>query len=265
MKPVLEDLALILPCALAMVAKFPILGASKTRLASAVGAEAALDFSRASLLDLLERFAQLDDEKGQLERVLLYAPPDAEESFKQLLEQEGLSEKWRLMPILEGDNLRTADLTAKLRDAVHRLTAQGLGATLFIGSDCPELPAAEVSYALRAVRSGRAYIAPAQDGGYVLLGVPHCPAAVAVFDGVEWSCARTCVSQIRRLMQEGFPLEVGATYADVDEEEDFKALRIRRQVGPIACVCAVFFVCIFVRLCLCVCVCVCVCTCVCQW
>lgn len=44
--------------------------------------------------------------------------------------------------------------------------------TIFLGMDCPYLSAADYQQAVAEARAGRAYISPAEDGGYVLLALP---------------------------------------------------------------------------------------------
>jgi glycosyltransferase A (GT-A) superfamily protein (DUF2064 family) len=64
----------------------------------------------------------------------------------------------------------------------------------------------------------------AQDGGYVLLGVPsHCPLHVFGPD-VLWSSIDTCATQIKSLERAGLECVIGNMYFDVDEFHDIRKL-----------------------------------------
>ena len=116
------------------------------------------------------------------ERVLLFAPASARSQFEQLLQQHHIPLAsssssssqlgWRLVPMIEGD-LKSSDLGEKLKAALNTVREQGLSTSsvVFIGNDCPELSTQLVHQAMiDAATHARAFIAPASDGGYVLLG-----------------------------------------------------------------------------------------------
>ena len=96
-----------------------------------------------------------------------------------------------------------------------------------MGMDSPEIGPAHVADALsRARRGASAYICPATDGGYTLLALP--PAAPnKVFQGVEWSTERTCLSQANAIAKCGIPVLVGPVFDDIDEVGDLMGLRDR--------------------------------------
>jgi glycosyltransferase A (GT-A) superfamily protein (DUF2064 family) len=91
-----------------------------------------------------------------------------------------------------------------------------------------------------------AHLCPADDGGYVLLGLPRelftsptCDAARAsLFEGVRWSSSDTCSSQAQALARAGLRAVVlGPTYHDCDEIEDVLGLevRLRAAAAPSRC------------------------------
>lgn len=67
---------------------------------------------------------------------------------------------------------------------------------------------------------------PASDGGYTLLGLPAA-AERGTFEGVKWSDALTCKSQVLALASRGVHTRVGGTYHDVDEADDVAGLERR--------------------------------------
>ena len=99
------------------------------------------------------------------------------------------------------------------------------GAVL-IGSDCPALRPADLRAAARALRGGAdAVLAPAEDGGYALIGVRR--AARTLFDGVDWGSARVLAQTRRRLRRLGWRWTELRTVWDVDRPED--VLRLRKS------------------------------------
>ena len=141
--------------ALVMLAKWPGGGASKTRLARGLVADGhapdeaqrwAAAFVRAAVSDLLVRFGQAAPSHGW-QCVLLYAPPvdEARTYFASLLEELGLAQVWRMLPVLASSNAKSADLGGILADAACRAReACSSGRVAFFGADCPELPVASV-------------------------------------------------------------------------------------------------------------------------
>ncbi|CAN0139534.1 unnamed protein product [Discosporangium mesarthrocarpum] len=108
--------------------------------------------------------------------------------------------------------------------------SQRNGAVVFVGMDTPELPWIEVRAAAAAARDGHAYVCPAEDGGYCLLGLPPAASpAEVVFGGVKWSDPLTCVSQMGTLAAAGVLTLVGGTYSDVDEPGDLAGVHERSQ------------------------------------
>jgi len=213
--------------------------ASKTRLAAGLAASldeetaraTATAFALASLSDLLERLAGVCTR-----RVLLHAPPTdaARDELAGLLGSLAVCDQWELMPVLPAAaGGPPPDLGAVLADAAARCRSPNAPAVIFIGMDCPDLPAEEIVHAARVCSEpGHAYICPATDGGYVLLGLPADARADAVFAGVEWSAPETCASQVASLVRSGLRCTHGGRYRDVDEAEDLVALAHRLRCGP---------------------------------
>ena len=119
------------------------------------------------------------------------------------------------------------------------------GRLVFIGSDCPELPPSELQAALHTCRQPHAaHLCPADDGGYVLLGLPRDlyaadTARASLFEGVRWSSSDTCSSQAKALARAGLrAVVVGPTYHDCDELEDVLGLEVRLRAAPAPSRCA---------------------------
>jgi glycosyltransferase A (GT-A) superfamily protein (DUF2064 family) len=211
----------------------------KTRLATSLtpllgeeaAREAATAFALSSLSDLLERLA------GECQRrVLLYAPPTeaARDKLATLTDALGVSNAWELLPVLQqADGGPPTDLGAVLTDAATRCRASSAPIVVFIGMDCPTLPAFELQNAMTMCsQPGCAYICPVTDGGYALLGLPADVSPAAAFAGVSWSASDTCKSQVAALARAGCDCDRGDTYGDVDEAEDLRVLAQHLQHLP---------------------------------
>lgn len=219
---------------LVMVAKYPKIGRSKTRLSKSVlGPDRALAFAHASIEDTLYR---LGSGSSGIRKVLYYAPSDAKERFQQTCNDVCGKGVWELMPMATSEEaLRGSGLTSILRHALCRckdMFGEDVSVT-FVGMDAPLLNTKDVLDAVRSsVTHSVANIFPANDGGYVLLSLPP-GAPNTVFDDVEWSTASTLRSQVAQLTRCQVRVrESKHTFLDVDELDDLIELaRILRLAG----------------------------------
>ena len=122
-----------------------------------------------------------------------------------------------------GDRMHRAFRRA-LRDHKH---------VVLVGSDCPGLTPADLRAAVRALRAGAdAVIAPAEDGGYPLIGLRRV--SRRLFDGIPWSGPEVLARTRRRLKALRWRWRELRTLWDVDRPED--VLRLRRsgllQIAP---------------------------------
>ncbi|CAM9395188.1 unnamed protein product, partial [Ectocarpus sp. 8 AP-2014] len=216
---------------LVLVSKYPTPGSSKTRLIPALGEALAAQLAMAMLQDLLQRFS-IEDPAGEFRKVFVYAPPSAGPSVNKMLKDMGLDKTWDAEPVSSGTPLRESGLTTILEAALASARSRERdGAVIFVGMDTPELPWSEVVAARSsAEKDGKAYICPASDGGYTLLGLPP-KAGRGTFEGVKWSDSLTCKSQTRALTLRGVSIRTGGTYHDVDEADDVAGLEKRSPRG----------------------------------
>jgi len=178
-------------------AKQPLPGRVKTRLIPALGADGAARLAAG----MLERTVEEALATGLA--VELCGEPDAATWFK-------------------GDVAKTAqgegDLGQRLARAARRvLAAEPL---LLIGADCPSLDRRRLRAAADALAEYDAVIHPAQDGGYVLLGLARFDPSL--FEGIAWSTATVGTDTIARIEALGWSLDVRETLADVDEPADLR-------------------------------------------
>jgi glycosyltransferase A (GT-A) superfamily protein (DUF2064 family) len=98
---------------------------------------------------------------------------------------------------------------------------------LLIGSDCPALQPDDLRRAARLLRGGvDVVLAPAEDGGYALIGARRI--APGVFAGVRWGSTEVLARTVANLARARLEFRLLRTVWDVDRPEDLERLRSRR-------------------------------------
>jgi rSAM/selenodomain-associated transferase 1 len=194
------------PVAIAILAKAPVPGFAKTRLIPALGAE------RAALLAarLIARAAEIAS-RSAVGPVTLWAAPDQSDSLFQALR---VRHAMTLARQSEGD----------LGTRIHTAIAAANGPALVIGTDCPALTSDHLRSAADILRRGTdAVILPAEDGGYVLIGV-RAPRA-AIFEPMCWGSPRVLGETRRRLRALRLTWQEPVMLWDLDLPADIERLR----------------------------------------
>jgi len=115
---------------------------------------------------------------------------------------------------------RGADLGERMRRAFHAALRRYCGVIL-IGSDSPALRAADLRRAARWLRGGcDAVLAPAEDGGYALIGLRR--PMPRLFEGIAWGGAEVYAATLERLGEARW--RALRTVWDVDRPEDLARL-----------------------------------------
>lgn len=190
-------------CALIVFAKAPVPGYVKTRLARAIGDEAAARLAQRMLMETLGNAAAAGI--GPVE--LCCAPDDSAPILRAAAAAHGIC--------LTRQGV--GDLGARMQRALARSLCKHSRA-LLIGTDAPGLGPAELRAAAGLLTSHSAVFTPAVDGGYVLVGL-SAPQP-ALFDGIEWSTPRVMAQTRERARSLGLVLGELPPLADVDEPED---------------------------------------------
>ncbi|HJT62211.1 MAG TPA: TIGR04282 family arsenosugar biosynthesis glycosyltransferase [Burkholderiales bacterium] len=108
-----------------------------------------------------------------------------------------------------------------LGERMHHALSRSPGAIL-IGTDCPALTAADLRRALRLLRGGaEVVIAPAEDGGYALIGARRVPAEL--FREIAWGSSSVYDETVTRLKP--YRWRALRTVWDVDRPEDLERFR----------------------------------------
>ena len=96
-------------------------------------------------------------------------------------------------------------------------------AVILVGTDCPALRASDLRRAARALAEGcAAVIAPAEDGGYPLIGLRRV--SPRLFEGIAWGGADVFARTAERLERLGWRWRRLRTLWDVDRPEDLARL-----------------------------------------
>ncbi len=192
----------------AVLAKAPIPGLAKTRLIPALGARGAARLQRR-----LTRAALQKARDAAVGPVTLWCAPDARHRFFRALQRTS--------------DLRCAvQASGDLGDRMHtafRLHCTA-GPLLLIGTDCPAMRPAHLRQAAQALLDGvDAVFQPAEDGGYVLVGLREPQAAL--FADMPWSTARVMAETRVRAGSSGLRVRELETLWDVDTPDDLARLR----------------------------------------
>jgi rSAM/selenodomain-associated transferase 1 len=195
----------------AVLAKAPIPGLAKTRLIPALGARGAARLQRH-----LTREAVQTARDARLGPVTLWCAPDARHRFFRALQQ---TTGVRCLAQPHGD------LGERMHTAFRLHNAQG--PLLLIGTDCPVLRPVHLRKAARALLDGEeAVFYPAEDGGYVLVGLRRPQSAL--FSGMTWSTAEVMSDTRARARALGLRVREFETLWDVDVPDDLARLAALR-------------------------------------
>jgi len=191
------------PVGIAILAKAPLPGLVKTRLVPALGPEGAARLQRALVVRTVKTACRAGTGPVTLWTSL---QPDHEIFI-------ALAARFDLRLARQDDG----DLGARM------LAAIGAGPTLVIGNDCPPLTPDHLREAAAALRDGNdAVIIPAEDGGYVLIGL-RAPQP-ALFRAMRWSVPTVWAQTRRRLARCGLRVRELAGLWDVDVPQDLSRL-----------------------------------------
>lgn len=190
-----------------LFAKAPVAGAVKTRLIPVLGAESAAQLHKRLVVRALETLIEAD--VGPVE---MYCTPHTSHAFfAECRHRFGIS----LTGQCEGD------LGERMRDAFERALLAA-PCSLIAGADCPSITVDDVRMAAAQLAGHDAALIPADDGGYVLIGVRRTHPSM--FDGIDWGNATVLAAQRDRFRSLGWRWHEGATRRDVDRPDDLAQL-----------------------------------------
>jgi uncharacterized protein len=198
-------------------ARAPEPGRTKTRLMPVLGADGAADlqarFTRHTLRTAMEA------DIGEIE---LWCAPHTSFTFFDVCQQE------------LGVRLRAqgpGDLGTRLLRA-FRETLTRAPAAMVIGTDCPALRPTDLERAAEALSRNDAVLGPAEDGGYVLIGLRQ--GSPRLFERIDWGTSSVLDQTRERLRDLGWRWSELPTLWDVDRPEDYDRLARDPALGALA-------------------------------
>lgn len=194
-------------CHIALLAKAPIAGFAKTRLIPVLGEQGAAALHQRLLEHQLNQLQSLV--QNHQVNVTLWRAGDQQHPFWHYCAEHFSEIAQR--PQSEGD------LGARMHACI-----QTNSPSLIIGSDCPLLTTQRLSDALHALQKHPVVINPAEDGGYVLIGLQQ--ADPLLFKDMPWGTDRVMSDTRQRLSERGLSYYLCPTLWDVDEPQDYQRL-----------------------------------------
>lgn len=190
-------------------ARAPEPGAAKTRLIPVLGADGA-----AALHGLLIERTLATAIASAVGRVELWCTPTAQHPLLSACLQ-----RYRVEGVTQCDG----DLGARMQHAAASSLAVNRH-VLLIGTDCPALTADDLRAAARALEAQYdAVVMPAEDGGYVLLGLNSWDARL--FNDIAWGSDQVLAATRARLSALAWRWHELPPSWDVDRPQDVERLR----------------------------------------
>jgi hypothetical protein len=187
--------------ALAVIAKEPVAGTAKTRLAPALGTTGAARAAAAMLADTVAVVRAVGADPW-----LCFTPPQARERFGRLAPGFGLLAQ------------APGDLGDRLAACLADLLAAGAERVAIVGADTPHLPSANCRRALSLLDEVDVVLGPALDGGYYLVAAKA--ADPGLFVGVPMGTEVVLAETLARAARRGLTAALLPPLRDLDRVED---------------------------------------------
>jgi len=194
-------------CCVIVFARAPVPGATKTRLIPALGADGAAELHRRLVARMLAEAVAAD-----IGPVELCCTPDVHHPFfADCARRFGISLQTQV----------GADLGERMSGAFDRVLA-GSQSALLVGSDIPSLGVSHLLRAREALQDADAVFVPADDGGYVLVGLSR-PQPL-LFEGIEWGSGEVMAQSRGRAVEADLRIAELDPLWDLDRPEDLARL-----------------------------------------
>jgi rSAM/selenodomain-associated transferase 1 len=196
---------------LLVIAKAPVPGEAKTRLAPEFGSVQAARLAAASLLDTLTTVLRTPADHRVVAFTGDLAGAECADDVRRLLT------RFTVIP-QRGDGFG-----ARLANAHADSARLGGGPVVQIGMDTPQVTTECLLAAATATRPGTAALGPADDGGWWVLGLSN-PEAATVLAEVPMSTSQTGALTAAALRGAGLTVQSVAQLRDVDNPADAAAV-----------------------------------------
>lgn len=209
--------------ALVVMARYPEVGKTKTRLAHTIGHNEAVGLYQAFLTDLAQRFA------GQLcDLYWAYTPAEVDYHAFVATLAPAFAQHMRCFP------QQGADLGARLLNVFKWTHEQHFKRTIVISSDSPHMSREIVAHAQEALDEADVVLGPAEDGGYYLVAMRK---PYDVFSGVPMSTSVVTQMTIELAERQNLSVRLLEALFDIDELSDLlrlaQLLKADRTLAPV--------------------------------
>ena len=199
--------------ALAIMAKRPRNGFTKTRLCPPLTPSQAVELYEAFMLDVLQAASEVPD----LQLAVAVTPPDGVDYFESIAPRGAL-----LLPV------ECATIGRCLDRVLSSLLAMGHPMAAALSSDSPTVSPALIVQALDRLRDVDVVLSPGDDGGYYFIGV-KARHPVLFADDIPWSTSEVAARTLARIRDLGLSVDLVAPILDVDTADDLD--RLRRELS----------------------------------
>jgi rSAM/selenodomain-associated transferase 1 len=187
------------------MAKRPVAGLVKRRLARDIGDVAATRFYRATLARTILRLG--GDPRW---RTYLAVAPDT------ALTSSCWPSGAEVARIPQG----AGDLGKRMQGLFDSLPS---GPVIVVGSDVPRICSSHIASAFRLLGDADVVFGPAADGGYWLVGMKRSPRILRPFDGIPWSTGAALDATLANVR--GRIIAFAPVLTDVDAAENYRSER----------------------------------------
>ena len=202
-----------LPVTVLVVAKAPVPGFAKTRLASALGPDVAAEIAAAALLDTLDAVAV-----APVSARVVAMTGDLDAACR----SEEIRERLTDFVVIPQRGVDFADRLAHAH--ADAAAAVGPHPVLQIGMDTPQVTAELIARTAEALLTSPAVLGMASDGGWWVLGV-HSPTDADALRAVPMSMPDTGAVTLRALRETGLDVTLVEELRDVDTVDDVATVR----------------------------------------
>lgn len=199
---------------LIVFAREPLPGEVKTRLAAAIGKQAAVELYKTMLETVLKSTRQLSN----IETTVFWSCKN--ESLPQLAREYHCTSRLQC----------SGDLGQRMYAAFEDMFAHGCELCCIIGSDAPDLPCEYIlnAYKLLSAQQTDVVFGPSTDGGYYLLGMKEL--RPQLFMNIHWSTANVLRQSLTVAQASGLTTALLPEWQDIDTLDDLHAFQNRNSM-----------------------------------
>ncbi|MBN1538591.1 MAG: TIGR04282 family arsenosugar biosynthesis glycosyltransferase [Candidatus Thermoplasmatota archaeon] len=198
-----------------LMARAPVKGSVKKRLAVSIGEDAALEVHRNSVSDILLSLSNVNAD------IMIGFHP-AEELRSMI---DWLGEDLEFIP------QAGSDLGERQASLLGQAFSMGYDKAAVMISDSPDIPPEYIRKAFTSLDDAHAVLGPCHDGGYYLIGFRKCHFRPLLFGGVEWGGRSVGRIMSERIKGSGLVLVDLPPWWDMDIYEDLVGFWRRSLAG----------------------------------